>query len=354
MSSNTFLTITKQVIRKGAEIGLDEAGTRICGSAWPYVKNVMSPVVDQLQKRYPKLFLIDDPESVAAGKKAAEEISEDPKLQQMLSDGLSKLQDGQQEILHLLARNDETLQTIGKAIDRGFEQAQRTTDESSTHILAELQEIRAEIHTTAAPAMPPLSLKETSRQVQAYENDALRWLRSDPEISAERSRQARVLLNEAYKRTPNNTEIIDLFGYLEKIDAQVNFEFDNQPAAVQCLAKAAQYFTRALQQDPGDVSAMNGMSNVYHYGGDLDRALVLGRAVFQREERYGAATYDLAIYLEDLIKRDGPNSERLNELRRVYERLQKLMIEDPNLFPASDLDSVQQRLAELNALPKTA
>jgi hypothetical protein len=42
------------VIREGAKIGMDEAGTRICGSAWQYVKQVIAPVVGELQKRYPK------------------------------------------------------------------------------------------------------------------------------------------------------------------------------------------------------------------------------------------------------------------------------------------------------------
>jgi hypothetical protein len=40
MTSKNFLDITKKVIREGAKIGLDEAGTRICGSAWQYVKHI--------------------------------------------------------------------------------------------------------------------------------------------------------------------------------------------------------------------------------------------------------------------------------------------------------------------------
>ncbi len=348
MASTNFLAIAKKVIREGAKIGLDEAGTRICGSAWQYVKQVMSPVVDQLQERYPKLFLLDEKDADATGKEAADALSTDASLQRLINDRLSNLTEGQEEILHLLARNDETLQNIGKAVDRGFKESQQTNQDAYARILAELQAIRLERPVSNPVPAPQLSLAGISQHVQAYERDALRWLGSDPEISAERVRQARVLASEGLERAPQNVGMIDLFGYLEKIQAQVEFEFGNQPAAVRSLGKAAKYFTQALQQDPADVSAMNGMANVYYYGGELDRAVLLERAVFKQDAGYAAATSDLASFLEELIDRDGSTPDLLKELRTVYERLEKLMLDEPTLFAADRFAEVQQRVSELN------
>ena len=57
-SSQGLLSLAKKIIREGAIIGLDEAGSRIAGpTAWRYVKKVMAPVVQELEKRYPKLLL---------------------------------------------------------------------------------------------------------------------------------------------------------------------------------------------------------------------------------------------------------------------------------------------------------
>ena len=58
MASDRILAVTKHITREGAKLGIDEVGTRIFGSAWMPVKNVvLTPVFGELQKRYPKLFL---------------------------------------------------------------------------------------------------------------------------------------------------------------------------------------------------------------------------------------------------------------------------------------------------------
>jgi hypothetical protein len=348
MTSTNFLDITKKVIREGAKIGLDEAGTRICGSAWQYVKQVMSPVVDELQNRYPKLFLLDPKDADTIGKEAADALSGDAALQRILDQRLSSLSEGQEEILHLLAKNDATLQRIGDAIDRGFQEAKQTNQDDFARILAELQALRVERSAPAPMPVPQLSLEEICRQVQAYETDALRWMESDVEISAERVRQARALVTEGLERAPQHPDLLVLLGYVEKDQAQVDFAFGNQTAAVRSLGEAAKYFTRALQQRPDDVSAMNGMANVYYYSGDLDRAVLLERALFQRETAYGAATSDLASFLEEVIERDGSCPDLLKELRIVYQRLEKLMPDEPTLFAADRFAAVQQRIAELD------
>src|SRR6516162_10195012 len=112
MASQSLLSVTKAIIRKAAENGLDEAGTRICCSGWPYVKKMLSPVVDELQRRFPKLFLVGSDEAKAAATQAQSTLDNDPNLQKMLSDSFSKLEHGQDEILDLLARNSDTLKQI--------------------------------------------------------------------------------------------------------------------------------------------------------------------------------------------------------------------------------------------------
>ena len=88
MASDRILAVTKHIIREGAKLGIDEVGTRIFGSAWMPVKNVvLTPVFGELQKRYPKLFLADDPEALAAAKQAEAALVSDPMLKKMfLSD----------------------------------------------------------------------------------------------------------------------------------------------------------------------------------------------------------------------------------------------------------------------------
>ena len=59
LTSPQVITVAKRIVRAAAELGLDEAGTRICGSLWPQVKKVMQPVMSELERRYPKMLLAD-------------------------------------------------------------------------------------------------------------------------------------------------------------------------------------------------------------------------------------------------------------------------------------------------------
>ena len=61
---NNLVSVTKQVIRAAAKFGIEEAGTRIMGSAWTPFKAMLSPVFSELEKRYPNFFLLDVPPGV--------------------------------------------------------------------------------------------------------------------------------------------------------------------------------------------------------------------------------------------------------------------------------------------------
>jgi len=61
MINSSLVSVTKQVIRAAAKYGIEEAGTRIMGSAWAPFKAMLSPVFVELEKRYPKFLLLDVP-----------------------------------------------------------------------------------------------------------------------------------------------------------------------------------------------------------------------------------------------------------------------------------------------------
>ncbi len=110
MESKDIILLAQKVIRSSVGVGLEEAGTRICGpTAWNYVKAVLSPVVDKLQSSYPKLFLVPE-----EAEKAATALSADKVLCGMLSDGFARLENGQGEILTILAKIDSKLDDIAQ------------------------------------------------------------------------------------------------------------------------------------------------------------------------------------------------------------------------------------------------
>jgi tetratricopeptide (TPR) repeat protein len=358
MTSDRLLAVSKEVIRQGAEIGLDLAGKTICGPAWPFVQKILSPVIDALQKGYPKLFLLDDRNAADTGEKAAAELSNNPTLQKMLDDGLLALKEGQEEILHLLAKNDDTLQTIGKSIDRGFQDAQRNNDDANARVMAELRSIRQllQVRTASAPRAPTtLSPQEVDRRANGYQADAMQWINAgDADTASERLSQGRDLLRAALQMTPNNPRMLASLGFIEKSQAQVEFLKRHQEDAVTSLGEAAKYFTAALEQDPNEISALNGVANIYYYAGDYDRAINIGRLVVEREPTYGAALFDLSLALEGKMKAVGPQPALLEALRAVYQMLEQRMPLEPQTFPASYLAYVQQRLAEVNKLSPKA
>ena len=355
MASGGILSIAQAVIRKGAEIGLDEAGTRIAGSAWPYIKKVMAPVVEELERRYPKLFLVGDREASASAEKAANELSQDLQLQKIVDDGLASLKQGQEEILRLLSKYDGTLQDIGQRVDRGFEEAERKNGDANALVLAELRAMRAEIHTAQSQAtvLPPtVSLADIDRRGNGYQYDAIKWISAgDAESASERLNEGRDLLLSGLKRAPQSARLLASLGFIEKTQAQAEFLRGDQSAAVAALAQAGKYFTKALQQDPNEISALNGMANVFYYAGDFDRAISLGKLVFEKEPEYGAGALDLSLSLEGKFNESGPSPALLSQMTALYSHLEKLMPKDPISFPASYLAHVQQRLAYLKSLP---
>jgi len=355
MSSKRLLSVAKKVIRRAAKIGLDEAGTRICGpTAWGYFKKILSPVVDELQNRFPKLFLVGEEE---AAKKAADTLSKDKELQKLLYDGFSKLEKGQDEIRGALARQDKNLKAIGNSLDQGFKEAARRDATNVQVILEKLSTLELKLKGAGAFAGAPPNLAELPvskiyDMAWGYLKESLDWIASpDVEKASLRVSQARGLLDAGLKREPKNSNLLALMGYAEKNQVQISLIQGDQDTAVSALAEASKYFAQALKCNPSNVGALNGMANVYLFARDYDRSIKLGELIIQIKPDYAEAAWDLAIGMEHRLKEVGHQAALIEKLISVYQKLEVLM--PKHGFPASNLVYVQNRLAKLQQLTKT-
>jgi tetratricopeptide (TPR) repeat protein len=363
MSSKHILSVAKKIIRVGVRIGLDEAGTRIMGSAWVHFKNVLAPVVEELERQFPKMFLLEE-----EAEKAVKALSVDVKLQEMLSDGLSKLETGQDQILAAIARQEDTLQEIGDRVDRGVEkvrgqihQVGEQNQAAFNQVLQEVQAMKVEVLSVREllgggaappPEQPELSIDEIFSQANAYQTDAMKWIAArDAKTASQRLAQGRDLVEAGLNRDPDNSRLLTILGYIEKSQAQVSQMEGDIDMSVTILAEAAKYFTQALKKDP-NISAINGLANIYYFAQDYDRAIQIGLLVVNQYPTYGAAVSDLSLALEGKLREVGPDPALVKFLKSVYRHLENLMPQQPQTFPASYLAYVQKRLAALDALPE--
>jgi tetratricopeptide (TPR) repeat protein len=353
MTPDRMIVVAKQIIREGAKMGLDAAGPLVCGPAWPFVKKILTPVVEELQKQYPKLFLLDDKEAAATAEKAANALATNPALQKMLEDGMESLQEGQQEILDLLARYDNILRDLAESVDRGFQEAQQLQKDNYASVMAEVRRLGGRL---AQPAAMPtatmvLSPEEADRRGNALQADAMNWIAAgDPDAASERLAQGRGVLLASLQGAPDDPRLLASLGYIEKSQAQVEFLKRHQETAVMRLSDAAKYFTRALNADPNEVSALNGIANIYYFAGDYDRAINIGRLVVEKEPGYLAGLFDFSLALDAKMNAVGPRTDLLQVLKAVYEMLLQVMPLEPQRFSAEHVQYVQRKLAEVDKL----
>lgn len=105
----------KAVIRAAVGIGIEEAGTRLMGSAWSPFKTVMKPVIRKLGHFLPDFLRLEELPGERArvvAEKAVERLSKDASLQEMLTRGFLDLSAGQEEILTRLSRIERTLENL--------------------------------------------------------------------------------------------------------------------------------------------------------------------------------------------------------------------------------------------------
>jgi len=296
MPSNSLLELAKKVIRNAGEIGLETAGQYVCGPAWPYAKKMLSPVIKELEKRYPKLFLL--PEDT---QKALEALSTDKVLQELLHSGFAKLESGQEEILTALIRQNDTLIQIGAAIESGFRTAGEKVDAAFVNISHELSTLKLEmamlrdIDRKASQASSPasgISIADIHSKATSFQHEAVHWLDAGrPNIAAQHLSEARNLLEAGLQRNPDNTSCWVAFGYVEKTQARVAQLLGDHDGHISNLAKATKYFATALRHDPKNVESLTGMANIYALSGDYDRAIELGRLAVRSDPNYGSVVW---------------------------------------------------------------
>jgi tetratricopeptide (TPR) repeat protein len=339
--SPALLRLTKQIVRGAAEFGLDDAGSRVCGASWPLVKKLLSPVVAELDRRFPALMLADTDAAKAAADKAADALDADPALQAMLADGFAKLEQGQAEILALLAKNDAQLSTIGATVDR--------TEGKMDEMMRAFREFaaRAAVQPAPAEAAPDDDPQAVFDALNEANYTAIsRANAGDAAGALATLTKAKALGEACLGRAPENVDVAVALGFIEKTLGSVEAE-TNPDQAVAAYSRAAALFTRGLQSPSEDiaVSAMNGMANVYQLTGDYDRAIGLGKTIATSAPTYGPAIFDYALALEGKWRRDGADRALLETLAAVYRQLQPLMAQSSQRFSAEHLTYVMGRAA---------
>ena len=348
-----FLDIAKKVLRETIALGIEEAGIHICTKrGWDAIKTVITPVIKELERRYPKLLLV--PEEMA---QAEHDLDTDASLNTLVEQHMLAIETGQKEILNVLFRNDDTLASYKELFLRAFEEADNRAEARQSILIDEIRSIKTVVQASGQsrplgniPTIEPKpSLAELYDQANSYQYDAMTWITANrPAVAAERLSVARALTLLGIAREGEHAELMITMGFIEKSQAQVCVAENNLSDATHYMAEAASYFTEALKLRPQDLSALNGMANVYAEGGDFDTAIEMGRAIMQADPNYGAAIWDLGLSLEnklDLLTSENKyDPDLLKSAIEVDEHLKVIMPQQPSAFRSSDLDHVLKRL----------
>lgn len=118
-----LVVVTKEVLLNIAEVGLDEAGTRLLGlTGWKFAKKAATPVFNEIAKKFPAIFQAEQVGQIqakAAVREAAEYFAQSQELRALLYQGYMALEqgqrailDGQTEIKSMIARADQENQRM--------------------------------------------------------------------------------------------------------------------------------------------------------------------------------------------------------------------------------------------------
>ncbi len=349
-----FINIAKKVLRKAVGIGIEEAGTRVCGkTGWNAISTIVSPVIEELERRYPGLMLV--PEKM---EEAEQDLNTDATLEAIVQEHLATIESGQKEILAVLFRNEETLSSYRNLFFNAFAEADKRAEARYKILVNEIRNVKTGIEADIRemgqkPAVliePSPTLSGLYEQANGYQRDAMTWLTARrPSAAAERLLIARLLATGGMDKLGQTAELLATMGYIEKTQAQVCFAENNIDGATQYLADAARYFNEALKLKPEDLSSLNGIANIYQFGGDYDAAIEIGRTIKTVDASYGAAVWDLGLALEKKLQTfetiDSQVMQLLSEAIDIDESLLKIMPQQPSSFRSSDLSYVQKRLA---------
>lgn len=116
--THPIVKVMPKLIRQAAIVGFDEAGKLLLPGIWPILKKILQPVVEELERRYPRSFLLNGSEDADPGQvqAAIDTLSNDEALQQMLISGFAGLKEGQEEILTQITNVQGQLDTIESGV----------------------------------------------------------------------------------------------------------------------------------------------------------------------------------------------------------------------------------------------
>ena len=257
-------------------------------------------------------------------------------------------------ILKYLAGHEETLVLVAETIDDGLQTAARKGTNPKEEMLAALKAAKLKIRSKAShdtvSKVTQRPVDEIVDEASALQYDALNRLdANDAENASKRLARARRLLAACLKREPANVGALAAMGYVEKTQAQVFQVVADEARAARLLGRAAIYFAKAYENDPTDVSTLNGIANIFLFAHDYDRAIELGKMILKSEPSYAAAAFDLSIALEGKLKEVGHDQRIEGDLAALYMYLEQLTPHSPQIFPAHYLAYFQRRRRELLA-----
>jgi hypothetical protein len=345
--SKDLLNLARKIIIASAGVGLNAAGLAVCGPfVWPFFAAVLTPVIQELQQKYPSLSLQNKDISKKDADGGANALADDAHLTHILESAFERefqtLEQGQEKILALLVRQDETLDLIKEV----GELAQQTSNKEFAAINMKLDLI-AEMG-QRVPSQPTLTLNEILVEARALQLEAVQYIESG-QLSTARLRltAARGLTADGLRRHPFDSHLITLRGFVEKTESQICEAEGDALGESAAISECAEYFGAAMKLDPEDILAKNGLVDLYILREDYDAAIAFGRILARDAPEFTEAAWDFAIALERKIEQTGPDSDLLEELVSTYTRLVPLLSVARTGFSAWDLAYVEKRLDEL-------
>lgn len=354
--SPSLLNVVKNILRSAVRVGFEEAGARVCGpTGWAAIKAVVLPIIEELERRYPKLLLV--PTDM---EKAQQDLAEDDTLKKLLEQQLAAIKEGHEQILAVLFRNEETLTSYRDLFFRAIQEADNRNESRHERVISEIREVKTDIEREIRAISvqkgrvflaPVATIEGIYEQSNGYQSDAMTWITAgQANFASERLSIARQLALAGFEENKTSPKLMAAMGYIEKSQAQVSMLRNDPAGATENLKLAAEYFARALQIAPKDLGALNGMANVYYFGGDYDSAIELGLLIRSAHPSYGAALSDLGLSLEGKINQGHVKADLLSRAITIDEELLRLMPLQPHVFRASDLAYVEQRLKRYRRL----
>ena len=136
-TSSKLVEIAKCVVINAAEIGVEDAGSRLMGSAWPYLKSALKPLFGELEHRYPRfaeLIAKPGPDADKLTNQITNDISKDPKLKEAILFGFANIACGQNDILVRIRAIEETLSEQESDLKNSLSLIDKKVDEVASRV----------------------------------------------------------------------------------------------------------------------------------------------------------------------------------------------------------------------------